>query len=98
MKKIGFLFMIFCILIFPSCSSSINNNGSPDMFDMIINYDYTTEDDALVLGLEDQVLIEDIYGGTWKLTDLLNYRFVFNTRLPEQTNIIVTYTISETVE
>lgn len=62
-------------------------------------YDYTTEDDALVLGLEDQVLIEDIYGGTWKLTDLLNYRFVFNTRLPEQTNIIVTYTISErTVE
>ena len=48
MKKIGFLFVIFCILIFPSCNSSINNSGSPDMFDIIINYDYTAEELCII--------------------------------------------------
>ncbi len=56
--------------------------------------DCTTEDDALILSTSDQPMITGIFGGTYTLTDKINYRVTFDSRLPQGSTVTLTYTIA----
>ena len=73
-------------------AASSSKGEIPTDLDTYTSYD--NELDALTLTGTDQAIIEGFYGGTWKLEDILNYRFVLDTRAVQGQSIIVTFTIS----